>query len=468
MPLSMDIRSEATLSHALDLFFVGGAKRPTYSDRTDKLSTHPSDVPMKTEFTLATPRLWAAFLVSLSGTSIELMLTSHLVCCCSSLFCTQKGDQRSADALFVAVSQHSGDAWYVSTLQLQLVSTQLCLVCRSFSTLAVRVGEGTPRYLWVASAGRSSPTRVPPLRALGLKWETPGALPIKTSGVELAPRLQQLDLSSSPVVEHMVWPAGLKRLELSGRFNEPVDKVAWPASLQQLALGSQFNRRIAGVGWPVNLKGLIFGDAFNQSVSSVVFPLELELLKFGKSFNQPLDDVAFPISLKHLELGDRFNKRVNHVVWPSNVQTLVFGYCFNQSIAGIVWPLHLRELHFGVAFDQPLVGVKSPACLERLIFKSLSQPLHGVAWPASLKELSLGQLYNQPLDDVVWPDSLESLDLGDGFNQPIAGVIWPGLLRKLKFGFSFRQSLESVAWPRALRDLQGVDTKRWANHPSQR
>lgn len=38
--------------------------------------------------------------------------------------------------------------WYVSTLDLQLASLELCQACRRVRTLHVKIGIGTPRSIW--------------------------------------------------------------------------------------------------------------------------------------------------------------------------------------------------------------------------------------------------------------------------------------------------------------------------------
>ncbi|CAM9108795.1 unnamed protein product, partial [Scytosiphon promiscuus] len=125
-----------------------------------------------------------------------------------------QGSRHSLDALTVAIDQHSPEGWYVSTLQLQLASMQLCLACRRFSTLEVRVEEGTPSCVWARSTPLSEQgSRVPPLRAVGLTWELDYFL-IETARTELTKNLQRLELYSPFLssVEGMIWPSRLKHL----------------------------------------------------------------------------------------------------------------------------------------------------------------------------------------------------------------------------------------------------------------
>ncbi|CAM9655716.1 unnamed protein product, partial [Ectocarpus sp. 12 AP-2014] len=97
----------------------------------------------------------------------------------------ESGD-RCVDALVVALNQaHDGQEkrWYVSTLELQLVSLELCEACRKAETLHVRVDQDAPPCLW---SSRTSPTtrsqhgsdvcissRVPAVWAFGWTWNLP-------------------------------------------------------------------------------------------------------------------------------------------------------------------------------------------------------------------------------------------------------------------------------------------------------
>ncbi|CAN0446380.1 unnamed protein product, partial [Ectocarpus fasciculatus] len=47
--------------------------------------------------------------------------------------------------------------WYVSTLELQLVSLELCQACRSAQLLDVRVDEDTPPTLWASRTSHTTP-----------------------------------------------------------------------------------------------------------------------------------------------------------------------------------------------------------------------------------------------------------------------------------------------------------------------
>ncbi|CAN0122947.1 unnamed protein product, partial [Ectocarpus fasciculatus] len=71
--------------------------------------------------------------------------------------------------------------WYVSTLELQLASLELCGACRSAQVLDVRIDEDTPPTLWSSRTSHTTPTqrspdvcisnRVPAVQAVGWTWE---------------------------------------------------------------------------------------------------------------------------------------------------------------------------------------------------------------------------------------------------------------------------------------------------------
>ena len=54
------------------------------------------------------------------------------------------------DALTVALDQASEGLWYVSTVELQLASLDICAVCRVARILCVTVCEGMALSLWGA------------------------------------------------------------------------------------------------------------------------------------------------------------------------------------------------------------------------------------------------------------------------------------------------------------------------------
>ncbi|CAN0014854.1 unnamed protein product, partial [Ectocarpus sp. 6 AP-2014] len=96
---------------------------------------------------------------------------------------TTAGNSKCLDAFVVALNQACDGQekrWYVSTLELQLVSLEVCGACRSVQTLHVRVKRQTPPSLWFPSqshttTNKRSPevcisSRVPVVQAFGLTW----------------------------------------------------------------------------------------------------------------------------------------------------------------------------------------------------------------------------------------------------------------------------------------------------------
>ncbi|CAM9176006.1 unnamed protein product, partial [Hapterophycus canaliculatus] len=197
------------------------------------------------------------------------------------------------DAFLVALCQTHEDKedrqrrWYVSTLDLQLVSLEFCIACRSVPSLHVRVVHGAPPTLWAPRRQepeelREKPrrTRVPVVRAARLTWRL--------------------------------------------RAHTSVRKISWPAHLEQLSFGSCFDNSIAGVAWPASLQHISFGYAFNQPIAEVLWPPSLQQMSFGQYFNQPLVEVEWPASLQQLSLGNAFNQPITGVAWPPSLQQLSF------------------------------------------------------------------------------------------------------------------------------------------------
>lgn len=354
--------------------------------------------------------------------------------------------------------------WYTSVLELQLASLQCCIACRAANTkFTVRVTEETPTHVWTSDLGPS--TRVPVLRAAGLRWKLPSSALPRGGGAELMRGLVLLDLPFFDCAEDIVWPAGLRqlmvrihgdgdllavcrraplpatiqRLTLVGFMAAPLTNLIWPSSLKQLTLllndGSE-------CGWPESVEELTIGGEFNEPIGGFEWPSSLRDLTFGDQFDQPLDGTVWPPSLLRLEFRGVFDQPVTGAAWPPCLRQLVLSSSFNHPIIGVVWPATLEKITFGGGFDQPIEGTLWPSSLRYLEFgDSFSQPVSGVDWPLSLGELSFGCSFNQPIADVVWPASLVKLTFGLLFAQPIEAVAWPASLRELTFGAMFRHKI---------------------------
>lgn len=332
-------------------------------------------------------------------------------------------DSRCLDALVVALSHTSGVQSFISsTKQLQLVSLQFCVACRSFRTLGLRIKYATPPRL-VADASSSPPkpgqagyTRVPRFRARSVRWEY-------VSFKAFRPPMYSLTH-----VEYMTF--------CNGGFNDRIEPLAFLSRLKILSLGHYFNHPIDGVAWPRQLETLEFSTNFNHPVVGVDWPPQLKMLTFGRRFNQTIKGVAWPRQLQYLTLDCDFNQPINGVIWPPQLVRLSFGERFNQPIGGAIWPKTLESLYFNDDFNQPIEGAH---------------------WPLSLHVLSVGKGFNQRFGGGVWPPALGSLSLGAKYNQPLHGI---GTsiphLRKLTLGFhswKYPHSLAGVQWPEALEEL---------------
>ncbi|CAM9739511.1 unnamed protein product, partial [Ectocarpus fasciculatus] len=223
------------------------------------------------------------------------------------------GPSLGLDALIVAVSNTcDGKGWFTSTLDLQLVSLQLCVACRSVPSLKLMVRSGTPWRLWLGGvktpgAKKTNMSRLPTLRAREVCWNLP---------VEYI----------SGALENV------KCLTFDDCLTESVDDVAWPVSLEQLTMGTHFNKRVDGVWFPASLQRLTFGSYFNQRIDEACWPVSLQRLVFGYDFNQAIDHVRWPESLQRLVFGHDFNQAIDQTCWPASLQQLVFGDDFNQAL----------------------------------------------------------------------------------------------------------------------------------------
>ena len=323
----------------------------------------------------------------------------------------------------------------VSTLDLQLVSLELCTLCRSVPALLVRVDRDTPRRLWSpvdgaalqqrrtrgARARAHGSRRVPTLLPWGVRWMLPGVVPtLSPCEPELPERLRGLRLVVSRATGRSGSVAGGARMQL----------VSWPASLRRLHF--DINRPVAGVVWPASICSLVFGHDFNQPVAEMAWPASLRRLSFGNFFDQPIDGVAWPASLQELSFGGCFDQPIAGVFWPSSLKHLSFGWAFNRPITGVFWPSSLRDLAFGNEFDQPITGVVWPASLQQLSFgRCFNKSIARAVFPASLQQLSFGERFNQPIVEVAWPKCLQQLTVGRDFNQRTVGIEWPASLRRM-------------------------------------
>ena len=303
------------------------------------------------------------------------------------------------DVFSISLNQANGRGWYTSTLDLELASLQLCVLCRGVSTVHLTIEPSVPSRMWKGSPAsdcnikRSRSSRVPTLRPLKLSWDLWG-LPFEQC--------------SSAVM------ANVEQLTFRRGFNQPIDGVVWPASLQKLLIdvGEEFDQPIDGVAWPASLHQLVLGEHFNQPIDRVTWPSSLQYITIGSSFNQAIDGVAWPDALQQLTLGDSFNRSMDGVSWPS-LQQLTFGRGLDQPIDSVAWPASLQQLTFGLYFDHPIRRVSWPAALQQITFDfNFNQPIGGVTWPASLQRLTFGALFKQTFKGVAWPASLPRAHLG--------------------------------------------------------
>lgn len=299
----------------------------------------------------------------------------------------------SLHALMTIVNTCDGEGWFMSIMQLQLASLQLCVVCRSVPALHLIVDENTPRYLWAGNTYGPEPyhlggsalcwTRVPAVRACKVTWKLPvWILEQPRSGLAAVTHLtfwHGLEDCHNERLDAVVWPPRLETVELGFRFNQPIDWVRWPACLRDITFGGDFNQPITA-SLPASLRCVHFNGNFDQSLDWVRWPAFLDELTLGHAFNHPIAEVEWPASLRQLSFGDEFDQPIDNVLWPPNLEELTFGFSFSQPIDCVLWPGSLEKLAFGRCFQAPL---------------------NGIQWPASLRQLTIARKKHDPVP--AWP-----------------------------------------------------------------
>ncbi|CAN0246344.1 unnamed protein product, partial [Ectocarpus sp. 12 AP-2014] len=158
---------------------------------------------------------------------------------------TTPGPTRNSclNAFTVALNETcDGKRWYTSTKELQLASMEVCIACRNYQTVHLKVGEHIPRRLLTAADAPSwlSPTRVPRLRACCVTWNMPTAAELRNSIFAMTDvDYLEFGVAFEGSLEGVAWPRRLKTIKFHeySSFNQPIDLVKWPASLQELAFG---------------------------------------------------------------------------------------------------------------------------------------------------------------------------------------------------------------------------------------
>lgn len=386
--------------------------------------------------------------------------------------------------LLIALGETTNGNWYLSTLQLQLASFEVCVACRRLRTLRVTVDRRMPLSLWgdddVVQDDAKAPKRrrLPSLRAYAVSWKMPDGM--------LAPVLMEAALLRE-VTWMQVTGVNCKHLDaenaavslLKGSILKPASAIGHSPRSYFKAISALFDTGVAvntvqyvcSKSWPPALRQLSLGCLRQERINWAVLPSSLQRLAVGGYFNQPLEFASWPVSLKHLTLGGCFNQPMAEALLPSHLLKLTLGNNFNQSIVNVAWPRSLLQLTLGDAFDQPIDDVVWPDSLLKLRFGSyFNQEIMNVAWPESLRGLIFGHHFDKQIIDVMWPDCLNRLEFGQDFNQPIAEVVWPIALRSLVFGMEFDQSVEDVDWPASLRwpvlnDTIGAEQAKWIDWP---
>ena len=179
--------------------------------------------------------------------------------------------------------------WYTSTLELQVVSLELCRACRRVPTVHVRVNDFTPRTLRPPSKPRRG---------------EPGTCSSKVRRTSRVPAVRPLRVTLADLEEFGMMKSAEK----------------WAGPIENMSFDDTFDKGIGGVVWPTSVRTLSLGEGFNQLVNSVVWPASLLVLSFGGMFNQPVNGVVWPVSLRALFFGEEFAQPIAGVVRPASLQ----------------------------------------------------------------------------------------------------------------------------------------------------
>ena len=419
-------------------------------------------------------------------------------------------------ALQVALNQEINKSWYVSTLELQLASFEICTICRGARRSRVRVYETMPLSLWgnEFSVNPTEGRRVPGVRASHVEWYMPTDMLVPVlfqstllSGITsmdvgghshqgwytatgthgnsdisevlkpddeqvVSPRtyfeaMMHLDsLNDTKFVSDVTWPDRLATCWLSD-FGSSGTCLRW-GDLMKAREGS-FKNNVCQDSWPPSLHQLKLGCNGPNTIRKVAAPSPLCKLAGRRMVDRLFGCISLPFSLKVLTFGESFNQPITDIMWPASLLELTFSGQFDQPITGIVWPAFLRRLSFSSTFNQPIANVVWPSSLLALKFGHwFDQSVTDVRWPKALQEMTIP--LSGPIDSVVFPRCLLTLGLNGPFNVPIDIFPWPIVLQSLVLGPFFDQPIERVVWPEHLRALtfgfsfnQQIAAVKWPN-----
>jgi hypothetical protein len=154
---------------------------------------------------------------------------------------------------------------------------------------------------------------------------------------------------NSTYAKHLLFSLNLsklKKLNLSGTFNQSINNISFPTTLTSLSFSDSFNHQINSNVLPTSLKSLYFGESYNYKITQNIFPLSLKKLMLSNVFNQQIDENVLPQSLEVLMFGDKYNQPIKEHVLPSTLKKLILGNEFNQPLKNIIFPSSIKKLIF--------------------------------------------------------------------------------------------------------------------------
>ena len=120
-------------------------------------------------------------------------------------------------------------------------------------------------------------------------------------------------------------PDGLEELRLRRNFNLSIENIRLPVGLKRLMITfqSKFDQGLTGVMWPPGLKELDLRGSFNQPMERIPVPETLRELSLGQAFTYSLQGVAVPDGLERLPFCMNYpSSHIFAMDWPRCLRRL--------------------------------------------------------------------------------------------------------------------------------------------------
>lgn len=161
-------------------------------------------------------------------------------------------------------------------------------------------------------------------------------------------------------------PEGVEEIDFGTMFNHSLGRGVLPTTVRKIKLSIKFNQPIEKGDIPVGVEDIDFGYRFDSKISPGALPSSLKRLRFGFDFNQFLTPGMLPESVEELEFGTKFNQPVFVNTLPPKLRKLTFGYGFSEKLPVGSIPQTVEELMFGSGYVRELQPGIIPSNLKIL------------------------------------------------------------------------------------------------------